>query len=154
MIADYIKSHSRPDDCVVVLGSEPEVFFYAKRNSGTGYVYNWPLMEPQPYARTMQEEMIRDIETKKPEFLVSVVNPIAWPVQANSDTYILKWLHRYVPEHYYPVGLAEVMTPERVDYRWDNQVVGAEPRSNCYVWVLRRKPDARPPAGGVPTGPH
>ena len=56
-----------------MLGSEPQIYFYSQRRSATGYLYTYPLMEPQPFARRMQEEMIREIESTQPEFVVLVL---------------------------------------------------------------------------------
>ena len=66
-IADYLREHTTPDDTIAVLGSEPEIYFYSHRHSATGYIYTYPLMEPQKYARQMQEEMIREIERRESE---------------------------------------------------------------------------------------
>src|SRR5262249_10244089 len=55
-IGEYIRSQSSPDDKIAVLGSEPQIYFYSKRLSATGYIYTYALMEPQPYAHQMQEE--------------------------------------------------------------------------------------------------
>ena len=49
-VADYIREHSPPNARMAVLGSEPEIYFYSQRHSATGYLYAYPLMEPQPYA--------------------------------------------------------------------------------------------------------
>ena len=46
---------------MAVLGSEPEIYFLARRHSATGYIYTYGLMEAQPFARRMQDEMIREI---------------------------------------------------------------------------------------------
>src|SRR6185436_19492825 len=61
-IAKYIKAHSTKDETIVVLGSEPEIYFYADRRSATGYIYMYSLTESQPYAAAMQDQMIREIE--------------------------------------------------------------------------------------------
>ena len=58
-IARYIREKTVPRDRIAVLGSEPEIYFYAGRKSATGYIYTYPLMEPQPYASRMQDEMIQ-----------------------------------------------------------------------------------------------
>ena len=49
-IGRYLKAHTTPADRIVVLGSEPQILFYAHRRSATGYVYMYGLMEAQPYA--------------------------------------------------------------------------------------------------------
>ena len=37
-VADYIRSHTRPQDQIAVLGSEPEIYFYSRRHSATSYL--------------------------------------------------------------------------------------------------------------------
>ena len=57
-IANYIDSHAPKDAGIAVLGSEPEIFFYTKRHSVTGYIYTYGLLEQQKYALEMQKQMI------------------------------------------------------------------------------------------------
>jgi hypothetical protein len=94
-VARYIREHSAPEAKIAVLGSEPEIYFYAKRHSASGYIYMYPLMEPQPYAHTMQEEMIRQIETARPEFLLMVSFPFSWAGGGKSDQTVFRWFDQY-----------------------------------------------------------
>ena len=41
-IADYVRAHTKPDDKIAVIGSEPQILFYAQRQSATGYMYMLP----------------------------------------------------------------------------------------------------------------
>ena len=68
-IGRYIREHSRADARIAILGSEPELLFYAHRHSATGYIYTYDFFEPQPYAGEMQREMISEIENARPEYL-------------------------------------------------------------------------------------
>jgi hypothetical protein len=77
-VADYIKNHAGKDARVAVIGSEPEIYFYAQRRSVTDYIYTYALGEPQPFALQMQDEMIRDIEAANPEYIVAVNVPGSW----------------------------------------------------------------------------
>src|SRR5438552_17849261 len=77
-IGEYVREHTSPDDTIAVLGSEPEIYFYAKRHSATGYIYTYSLMEPQIYAQKMQQEMIREIEAARPKYLISVAMSYSW----------------------------------------------------------------------------
>src|SRR5262249_43858428 len=88
-IAEYIRSQSNPTDKIAVLASEPQIYFYSERLSATGYIYTYPLMEPQPYAHQMQLEMIHEIETTQPRFLVLVVMNRSWLAGPDSDQTIL-----------------------------------------------------------------
>src|SRR5205814_4228910 len=71
-IGTYVREHTEPADTIVVLGSEPEIYFYSHRHSATGYIYTYGLMEPQKYAHHMQEEMIREIQGARPKYLISI----------------------------------------------------------------------------------
>ncbi len=44
-IGKYLANHSKPDDKIAILGSEPQICFYANRKSVTGYIYVYSLME-------------------------------------------------------------------------------------------------------------
>jgi len=44
-VAQYLREHTNPTDTIAVLGSEPEIYFYARRHSATGYIYMYGLME-------------------------------------------------------------------------------------------------------------
>ena len=90
-VAGYIQEHSLPTDRVAVLGSEPEIYFLAQRHSATGYIYTYPLMESQPYAAQMQRQMISEIESIRPAFLVLVMYKTSWLIRQASDVTILHW---------------------------------------------------------------
>jgi hypothetical protein len=100
VVGDYLRNHSSTGAAVAVVGSEPEIYFYAQRHSATGYLYMYPLMEPQPFASQMQHEMIDEIETNQPEFLVLVSNPDSWNTRPSSDRTIFKWFGQYAAAQY------------------------------------------------------
>jgi hypothetical protein len=133
----YIKEHSEPDARVAVLGSEPEIYFYAQRRSATGYIYTYGLMEEQKFASQMQQEMIDEIEKAKPEFLVKVMVPASWLRKANSDTAILYWAEKYIGDDYRIVGVADIT--RETTYRWDDAAEGYRPVSKYSVYLYKRK---------------
>jgi hypothetical protein len=124
IIAQYICSNSGPDARVAVLGSEPEIYFLAHRHSATGYIYTYAQMEPQPFALKMQHEMISDIETRKPEFVVFADNIMSWNRRPDSDPTIFNWWDSY-QTNYTLVGMADIISPTQTVY-----VLGAK-------WVAR-----------------
>lgn len=135
-IADYIKSNTSDEARIAVLGSEPEIFFYSRRHSATGYIYTYPLMEPQKYASTMQSEMISQIEAARPEYLVFVDVPYSWLMHPNSDTYILDWAVKYVRAGYERVGTADIGAT--TEYRWGDDAKAYRPHSRFTVSVFKR----------------
>ena len=125
-----------------MLGSEPQIYFHAGRRSATGYIYTYPLMELQDYAATMQDEMIRQIETAHPKYLVSVAIRTSWLARAGSERRILDWSDRYTAACYDLVGIADIHPPTETTIVWDEAVRGYQPQSENLVLTFRRKSDA------------
>jgi len=107
-----IRAHSSPSDKVAIQGSEPEIYFIARRHSATGYIYVYPLMETQPFARQMQDEMIREIETNAPAFIVYAHNFASWMKNPDSDPHIFNWWDDY-QTNYTLVGIVDSAAPAR-----------------------------------------
>jgi hypothetical protein len=139
VIADYLNHHSTPDQWVAVIGSEPQIYFYAKRNAATGHIYAYPLVERQPFALAMQQEMCREIELAKPEFLVFVHIAVSWMAEPDRKRFIYQWAEHYIDRHYRPVGLVDMLSPTTTDYQWGEQAAQAHPHSAQYVWIFQRK---------------
>ena len=137
-IARYIRERTSPDDRIAVLGSEPEIFFYANRKSATGYIYTYALMEPQPFASRMQREMIQEIEAAHPTFLV-FVERWAWNATPESDKTILEWGDRYVQQCYDLVGLMDLTSLSSPVWLWDRAVLDYKPSSDRLVRTYRQK---------------
>ena len=77
-IADFIKSRAHPGDQIAVLGSEPEICFYTHLRCATSYIYMYPLMEAQSFAKQMQAQMRRELESAPPRFVVYVDDSWSW----------------------------------------------------------------------------
>ena len=137
-VADYVREHTTPDDKIAVLGSEPQIYFYSHRHSATGYIYTYALMEPQKYARQMQEEIIREIEGVHPKYLVSVVMNDSWLERSQSDRLIFTWANEYTTQDYVPAGFVNI-TPTEADYYFGDipQSVGT---LKNYILIYERKP--------------
>ena len=115
-VAQYLREHTNPTDTIAVLGSEPEICFYAHRHSATGYIYMYGLMEPQRFAGRMQREMMREIEAARPKYLVIVAVATSWLKRPNSETEIFKWIHRYTAEDFRFDGLVNIVSRKGTDY--------------------------------------
>jgi len=139
-IANYLAAHMPADGRIAILGSEPEIYFYSRRHSATGYIYVYPLMEDQPYAMTMQKEMIGDIEKANPEFLLFVEVSFSWLARPGSPQLdsLLSWADRYISAHYQLVGIADIIGPDQTEYRWDDQARTYQPQSGNLVRIFRR----------------
>ena len=136
-IGEYLRAQSSPSDTIAVLGSEPQIYFYAQRHSATGYIYTYGLMEPQPYAHQMQQEMIREIETARPKFLVLVVINKSWLAGRDSDQTIFPWVDAYCDANYEEVGLVNI-SEQGTDYYFGGRPANVTPTAE-HILIYRRK---------------
>jgi 4-amino-4-deoxy-L-arabinose transferase-like glycosyltransferase len=141
-IARYIRERTTKDDRIAVLGSEPEIYFYADRLSATGYIYTYPLMERQRYAARMQAEMMRQIEAAHPAYIVFVQVPVSWLSKSDTKQNILAWANRYLPRCYDRVGVVETLSDVETHYAWDAEAATYTPNSENVLYVLRRRSEA------------
>jgi 4-amino-4-deoxy-L-arabinose transferase-like glycosyltransferase len=137
-LAEYLRDHTEGGDTIAVLGSEPQIYFYSKRHSATGYIYAYGLMEPQSYARQMQEEMIRQIESARPKYLIMIGVPSSWGRRASSETLIFTWANDYMRKFYDVVGLVNIVSHDHTDYYFD-QLPEPTPQLASYILICRRK---------------
>jgi hypothetical protein len=139
-IAEYLREHTNPTDTIAILGSEPEIYFYAHRHSATGYIYTYGLMESQRYAGQMQREMMREIEAARPKYLVYVVVPTSWLRQRDSEAEIFDWFDRYTAADFRLDGLVNIVSRDRTDYYLPLTI---DPRSvrlsKYYLLIFKRK---------------
>jgi hypothetical protein len=138
-VAEYVREHTDPSDTIAVGGSEPQIYFYSHRHSATGYIYTYPLMEPQKYAGQMQSEMIHEIESVQPKYLISITIGISWLRSPRSENLIFEWAQRYIADNYVPVGFVNIIAPDRVEYYFDN-IPEKVPELGEFILIYQRKP--------------
>ena len=97
VVGSYIKAHSSERDTIAIFGSEPEICFYAARHCASSYLYFFPLMEKQKFARQMQDDMMRQVREARPRFLVYVNHMYSWGSKAqlreNWDFVEMAWAY-------------------------------------------------------------
>lgn len=138
-VAAYIKDHTVSGEEIAVLGSEPEICFYAHRRSATAHIYMYPLTESQPYAPQMQRELIEEVEGGRPEYVVFVHVEGSWLADFDEPVPALDWWARYRDQNYDLVGVADIVSEERTEYRWGADAPGYRTQGDDYLQVYRRR---------------
>jgi len=136
-ISSYIKARTDPEDKILVLGSEPQIYFYSGRRAATKYIYAYPLMEEHRYTLSMQEEMINDVESARPEFIVFVNIPTSWLVKQKSEKLVFNWFDDYSKAYYKKVGIVDIISPNLTVYKWDGESLGYTPQSDTWISVYK-----------------
>ncbi|MGD0520247.1 MAG: tetratricopeptide repeat protein [Terracidiphilus sp.] len=137
-IGEYIRTHAAKDSTIAVLGSEPEIPFYAHRHSATGHIYMYGLMESQPYAVTMQNELIRELENAQPEYVILATSTASWLRRDTSPPELFDWWDATRPQEYAQlVALADIVSADHTEYRWDDSG-SYQVQSNSALLVYKR----------------
>jgi len=118
VIADFLAKNTRPDETVAILGSEPEIFFYAARRSATRHIYMYPLMEPHPLATEMHLQAIAEFEQARPKFVVFVNELVSWLPRQGSSLLFPVWFKRERRADYTLVGIADIISTTETRYVW------------------------------------
>lgn len=137
LIGQYLREHTGQDARIAVIGSEPEIYFYAKRRAATPFLYVYPLVERQPFSSKMQAEFIQGVETADPDYVVFVSIPNSWLAEPDSDRALFRWFGQYAQKHLHEVAMIELVSPQRTEYRWARDTVELRPRTARWIAVLR-----------------
>jgi hypothetical protein len=96
----------------------------------------YSLMEKHRYARTMQQEMIKEIERSRPEYIIYAKIPFSWLRREESEMLLLQWFETY-RRNYTITGIAEIISPRETKYLWDDQAKNYRPQADA-IFVLKR----------------
>lgn len=133
-LGGWLRDHSAPGQTIAVLGSEPQILFYARRRSATGYLYSYSLMEEQKYASAMQREAIGEVEAATPAFVVFAHD---WMILPHSDMTFLRWSDAYLKAHYELIGV--MRERDAFQLRPPSDVATSAAQQNGALFLYRRK---------------
>lgn len=135
-LAADIKASSPKNSRVLVMGSEPEIFFLSRRRSATGYIYTYPLMERQSYAGKMQEEMIAEVERARPDYAVYVDDSLSWLAWPESEQKLFEWWNNYWPANFDLIQTIPIKEGTEEDEHDPHATPPAKPK---YLLLYKRK---------------
>jgi hypothetical protein len=85
----------------------------------------------------MQKEMIQEIESAQPKFVVYVDVSASWLPWPDSQRLIFEWAKNYLHERYEIAGVADIL--QRPAYRWGEDAKIPRPSSPMGLYVFKRK---------------
>jgi hypothetical protein len=95
------------------------------------------LMENHRYSSLMQQELIRDVLTENPKFVVLVRSQMSWGTDEYSDKTVLKWISDYM-KGFDRVGLINLGYP--IEYLMGTKAANRAPRNvTDYVIIYKRR---------------
>ena len=99
-VAMSVRNLTEPTDKVLVAGSEPQILYYAQRQSASRFVIFYPLMLPTPLAEGYQAEIIAEIKKVLPKLIILVNSPYSWLISKASPTMVLDYLDTIIKTDY------------------------------------------------------
>ena len=140
LLSNYIKKFIKPTDQVAMFGCDTQFFIYLNKISPIRHVY-MPFLVKDKLEKSIawRKEIIKDLENKKPEYVILNVYPFAWLFQPDSDQQLFKDIYAHLMNHYdlvafieNPVTNKQIQIKEPVN---GSKVVAA----NEYISVLKLK---------------
>lgn len=137
-VAQYLKDHTDPSEAIAVIGSEPQIYFLSHRRPASPFIYMYPLVENQPYAKEMQEKFIADVTKANPKFLVFVRVKFSWIHQPGVEDKVIPWFQKLSKEKYKLCGVVNIDL-EGSQFFWDDQIKPGRKNSENSILIYRRK---------------
>lgn len=102
--AKKVEEITQPSDKIFIAGSEPEVLYYANRESVSRFVIVYPLMIPTAAAQVYQEEVVQTLQKNLPEVIVYVQSPASWMRHKKTPAIFVPYIDELVKTKYSLVG--------------------------------------------------
>lgn len=103
-VADHVSQITNNNDKIFVAGSEPEIYFYAKRRSVTPFIITYPLNLPTNYREQFQQDTIDDLSQNPPTIIVVSNRAMSGLWDEKSPRIFIDYLNNLVAEKYQAHG--------------------------------------------------
>ncbi len=137
-IANFINANSKPEDQIVLIGSEPQIYFYTKKKSPSRHAYFAAIVSDVPEHREWQKEFVKDVEKASPRYVVFFNHSISLFVQPNTDRYVFDWANKYITEGYHLVGLVDMVDGQQSNYVWKEALLNYKPMGQNSIYVYEK----------------
>lgn len=152
-IANYIGANSKPEDQVVLIGSEPQIYMYLNKKCPSRHAYFAALVADFPQHKEWQREFVKDVEKADPRYLVFFNHQISLFVQPNTDKYVFEWVNKYTSERYHIIGVADMVDGMQTNYVWNNALAGFQPKGQNVIYIYERNQNTPPTTSTTPGKP-
>ncbi|MBU1807948.1 MAG: glycosyltransferase family 39 protein [Candidatus Omnitrophica bacterium] len=141
-LARYIENNSGKNSRVIVLGSEPQIYFYLRKIAPVKYIYMYPLLEETPYALAMQASFIKEVESAASEYLICVNVGTSWfngYVNPDKAKPLFDWVNTYPRKFYEVAGAVDMVSRDRSVYVWGPEAKDYRLKGEQYIIIFKRK---------------
>ncbi|HAX61743.1 MAG TPA: hypothetical protein DCX95_04170 [Elusimicrobia bacterium] len=112
--ANFLKKETTPKDKIFIVGSEPQILFYANRRSVSKYIFFYPLTGNFSDTLLKQKEVILEINKELPKFIVYVNYVLSLGADYSTPKYIFEKIGELLIQRYEIVGIVNPQYPEYI----------------------------------------
>lgn len=138
-LSKLLNREMRPNDNLMVWGSEPQVYVYTNKKAPTRHFYTAFSSTPGPRGTEIQKEIMETIQADKPEYMIYFVHPFSWSMKPDSDTTLYQWAYRLCRDEYTVIGVADQIGRRRIVYKQHEEAAAYKPQGEKYTLVFKRK---------------
>jgi hypothetical protein len=99
-IAQKLTQISSPNQKVFIAGSEPQILFYAKRQSASSFTITYPLIIKTPKRLKYQHQAIKDLQTNQPQVIVLTTNQFSGLWDESSPRDFIDFVYSLLEKEY------------------------------------------------------
>ncbi|MFZ1019908.1 MAG: glycosyltransferase family 39 protein [Minisyncoccia bacterium] len=104
IVANQMAQITKPNDLVFVAGSEPQIYYYAERQSATRFDITYPINLPTPYQEKYQREAVADLQNNMPKAIVVSERSMSGLWNEGSPEIFITYLNNLLAKNYQVVG--------------------------------------------------
>ncbi len=137
-LGQYI-ARTTPDTArLMVLGSEPELYFYSKREPAISAYYMYFLMDGSETASEKQKKLMKEAEDNPPDIIIFVKVSSSWNKAKNADLSLLEWVDDFILKNKYQMdGVIDIL-PDKSRYIFGRDAIKYKIRSTGYLLVFKK----------------
>jgi hypothetical protein len=138
-VGDFLNTVMKPDEKLMVLGSEPQIYMYTDKFCASRHFYCGNLVQKPEIVKTWAKEFKNDFTKNPPDYVVWVNHPFSWSIPQGGDTKFIDWAYKQIMISYHPIGWAEYISPNESKYTFDvKNAMNYKPSAKEYMIVLQK----------------
>jgi len=99
-LSEFVAATTHRDDAIFVAGSEPEIYYYARRKCAGYYIFIYPLLTPFPGVRERQAAALAELRQARPAVIVTALTLASLRLFPETPTDYLDGVDRLLDESY------------------------------------------------------
>ncbi len=139
LLADYLGKRMKPEDGLIVLGSEPQLYAYTQAKCPTRHHFMGFLLKNHPKEKEWQQEVINAVAEDPPKYAVWVQHPLSWLPAQGADQGIINWGWQLIHQDYVPIAWYDQVDARNVQAIEGEQASSYQAKGKQYMVLLERK---------------